>query len=142
MTTGVIWMVSTAAMLRAGLDTRQILEFQRRVASPWLAAELAVLYQEMHKGRPIGDVMSTSGRNFPNVEIVDDIAIYSQTRDFADALDLLAKEWRTEIVESVSTKMAILNVIILVFIAFIIIFFVGGMFDMLGQLSDSLSSAR
>lgn len=142
MTTGVIWMVSTAAMLRAGLDTRQILEYQRRVASPWLAAELAVLYQEMHKGRPIGEVMSTSGRNFPNIDVVDDIAIYSQTRDFADALDLLAKEWRTEIVESVSTKMAVINIIILVFIAFIIIFFVGGMFDMLGQLSDSLSSAR
>jgi type II secretory pathway component PulF len=86
--------------------------------------------------------MSTSGRHFPNMEVVDDIAIYSQTRDFADALDLLAKEWREEIVESVSTKMAVINIIILVFIAFIIIFFVGGMFDMLSQLSDSLSSAR
>jgi type II secretory pathway component PulF len=142
MTTGVIWMVSSAAMLRAGLDMRQILEYQRKVASPWLEAELAVLYREMHKGRPIGVVMSTSGRHFPNMEVVDDIAIYSQTRDFADALDLLAKEWREEIVESVSTKMAVINIIILVFIAFIIIFFVGGMFDMLSQLSDSLSSAR
>ena len=135
--TGVIWMISTSALLKKGADMKAVLQEQIKMAPPWLKKELQTLYTGALRGQTIDQVMVNSGRNFPDEEVVDDIAIYSRTSGFSNALITLAREWIEEVEESVKQKMALINTGALMFMSGAVLFFGLGLFAIINQVTEA-----
>ena len=135
--TGVIWMISTAALLKKGADMKAVLQSQMKMSRPWLKKELQTLYAGTLRGQTIDQVMTSSGRNFPDEEIVDDIAIYSKTSSFSDALIMLAREWIEEVEESVRQKMSAVNFGAMLMMAVVVLFFGMGLFAIIQQVTQA-----
>ncbi|WP_287962149.1 type II secretion system F family protein, partial [Alcanivorax sp.] len=135
--TGVIWMISTAALLKKGADMKAVLQSQMKMARPWLKKELQTLHAGALRGQTIDQVMTTSGRGFPDEEVVDDIAIYSKTSSFTDALIMLAREWIEEVEESVRQKMSMLNFGAMLFMSAVVLFFGMGLFAIIQQVTQA-----
>lgn len=135
--TGVLWMISTAALLKKGADMKLVLQEQMKMAKPWLKKELLILYMKILKGQTIDHVMTSSGRNFPDEEVVDDIAVYSKTSGFSEALIILAREWIEEVEESVKRKMSVLNFGAMLLMSSVVLFFGVGLFAIISQVTEA-----
>ena len=92
------WLMSFAALLRAGVTDVKILEYQLTGASPWLTERLRGYYQLMQGGQSVPEALLHSTKNrpafgFPNPDIVDDIASFDGFPDFPEKIMRRARKW-------------------------------------------------
>lgn len=85
---------------------------------------------QVNAGRNLGAAMTKAGHNFPDKDINGEISIYSGLDDFANNLDVLAKEWIEGAVERVQATSKIMSNLVLVMLAGIIMFMVLSMFEL------------
>lgn len=130
------WMISFAAMISAGVRVENALQYMAKNASPWLKVRINACLSGMRSGLNIGDSLARSGYGFPDVEIIDDLAVYSKLSGFDHAVALIGKEWIVESVDQIREIMKVIFGISVLLVGGFIAFMVGGLIGMELQMSE------
>lgn len=135
---GVGWLLSLAALVRAGTPVSKAMRSLRADASPYLLYRIdrALIY--INNGENLGDALYRTGLEFPDDEIVGDLRIYAELDNFSDALTMLSDQWLTSSIKSIQQKAEILNSIAILSIAIVIAWVVYGTFDMQNQMVSGM----
>lgn len=100
---GYTWLMSFAALLRAGMADVEILKRQSKQANPWLKERLDALWWRMHNGASMSSALMAKGKDgmpafgFPNPDIVDDISSMAGFSDFPERIAVIAIQWADEL---------------------------------------------
>lgn len=105
---GTLWLYAVATRMSTGHQISQILESmaQDPETSPYLKDVLRRILEHSRKGEDFAKALKASGTNFPSLEIVDLLSIYSMMRDFQHHIIQLADDWLEEGRESVQRLVA------------------------------------
>jgi len=104
---GYVWLMSFAALLRAGMVDTEILKSQLNGASPWMKERLQAVRWRMDNGASLPAALLAKGKSglpalgFPNPDIVDDISSLAGFSDFPEKISVLATQWADELEQSV-----------------------------------------
>lgn len=101
---GYVWVLTFASMLQAGISDTHILRDQSSLASPWLRQRLTALQRRMMNGEDIAYALEKIGFNFPNPDMIDDIASMSGFEDFPERLQKRTVDWVDEMEINVKSK--------------------------------------
>lgn len=137
---GSTWMISFAALVSAGVRIENALQQLSEGASPWMADRVQSCLRGMRSGLNAGDALAKSGYGFPDLEIIDDLGVYSKLSGFDEALSIIGKEWIKESVESIQVMMKVIFGISLLFVGFFVAFMVGGLVGMELQMAEIMKS--
>ena len=99
---GYTWLLGFTALLRAGMADVEILSRQAKQASPWLKERLVMVRRQMENGASLPDALygvKFGGRsaNFPNPDLIDEIASMAGFKDFAERIARVAVQWADEL---------------------------------------------
>jgi type II secretory pathway component PulF len=137
---GSTWLIGLSAMVEAGLRIEVALAQLSTTASPWLSARIEGCLRGTRSGLNVGEALARTGYGFPDVEIIDDLGVYSSLSGFDVALATLGKEWLEESVIQIQEKMRVVFGASMLLVGALVIFMVGGMMNMQLQLSHMLQS--
>ena len=138
---GVGWLLSLAALVRAGTPVSKALRSLRHDASPYLLYRIDRALIFINNGENLGDALYHTGLEFPDEEVVGDLRIYSELDNFPEALTMLSDTWLTTSIKSIQQKAEVLNSIAILTIAIIIAWVVFGTFDMQNQMVAGMGIA-
>ncbi len=138
---GVGWMLSLAALVRAGTPVSKALRSLRHDASPYLLYRIDRALIFINNGENLGDALYHTGLEFPDEEVVGDLRIYSELDNFPEALSMLSDTWLTTSIKSIQQKAEVLNSIAILTIAILIAWVVFGTFDMQNQMVSGMGLA-
>lgn len=117
---GYTWLMSFAALLRAGMADVSILSRMAREAkktSPWLYERVFAIWWRMDNGASLPMALLAKGKGgmpalgFPNPDIIDDIASMADFVDFPDRIATVAVQWADELESSTMAKAATIGTI-------------------------------
>lgn len=122
---GATWLISYAALLESGMESKQVLQHIRQTASPWLEERLKTVQLALAKGRNIGEALRLSGYGFPSVDIIDDLEIFSTFPNLQAKLMVLAEQSLADTRTSVSLTNKIISEVskMVVAVIFAVMFF-------------------
>lgn len=137
---GSTWMISFAALVSAGVRVENALVQLTEGASPWLYDRVQSCLRGMRSGLNAGDALAKAGYGFPDLEIIDDLGVYSKLSGFDQALAIIGKEWINESVDSIEIMMKVIFGISLLFVGGFVAFMVGGLVGMQLQMAEILQT--
>ncbi len=132
--TGVSWLMSLSALVKAGTPVSKALRVLRSDATPYLLYRIDKALVYISGGENLGQALFLTGLRFPDDDIIGDLQVYAELDNFSDALDLLANEWLKDSIRTVEQKAAVLNGFAILLIALVIAWVVFGTFDMQNQM--------
>jgi type II secretory pathway component PulF len=122
---GSIWLFTVATLLRARIPLDTI--FKDMLASgimrPWLAERVTFINYRYRAGGDFGSILLHLNMNFPDKDLVEDLAIFSALPNFHTNLYEIAKEYLDDGIERISKQAKILNVVALCSIAGLVCMF-------------------
>lgn len=122
------FLMSFAALQHAGMTVEKCLARMAALGSPWLRERLTGALLGVKSGLNCGEALRSAGYGFPSREVVDDLCVYAEFRDFPQALQMLADEWMAQGVAAVSSQMRLLNGFAIATLALVIGWLVTGFF--------------
>lgn len=131
---GVSWLMSLAALVKAGTPVSKALRVLRSDANPYLLYRIERALFFVNSGDNLGDALYKTNLNFPDREVVGDLQIYAELDNFQLALDQQANEWLEDSVRNIEQKASVLNMVAILLIAAIVAWVVMGTFDMQDQM--------
>lgn len=137
---GSTWLIGFSALIEAGLRVETALQQLASTASPWLKTRIEGCLRGTRSGLNVGDALARSGYEFPDREIIDDLAVYSAMSGFDAALFALGKEWLDESVVQIKARMNAVFGICIFIVGMLIALMVSGMINMELQLSTMMQS--
>lgn len=135
---GVGWLLSLAALVKAGTPVSKALRSLRSDASPYLLYRIDRALIFVNNGDNLGDALYKTGQGFPDEEVVGDLRIYAELDNFPEALEHLSDDWLESSVQDIEQKAAVLNGIAILMIATIIAWVVMGTFAMQDQMVSGM----
>ena len=135
---GVGWLLSLAALVKAGTPVSKALRSLRADASPYLLYRIDRALIFVNNGDNLGDALYKTGQGFPDEEVVGDLRIYAELDHFPEALEHLSDDWLESSVQDIEQKAAVLNGIAILMIATIIAWVVMGTFAMQDQMVSGM----
>lgn len=136
--TGISWLLALSALVKGGTPVSTALRALRRDASKYLKERIDKTLVFVNNGDNLGQALAKTGLEFPDVEIIGDLKIYSELDNFEEALDNLANEWLEESVYMIEEKAAILNMVALLSIGGVVAWAVMGTFEMQDQITSGM----
>ena len=136
--TGISWLLALSALVKSGTPVSTAMRALRRDATAYLKERIDKTLVFINNGDNLGEALSKTGLEFPDVEIINDLKIYSELDNFEEALENLANEWLEESVYLIEQKAAILNMVAILTVAGIIAWAVFGVFDMQDQITNAM----
>ncbi len=135
---GVGWLLSLAALVKAGTPVSKALRSLRADASPYLLYRIDRALIFVNNGDNLGNALYKTGQGFPDEEVVGDLRIYAELDNFPEALEHLSDDWLESSVQDIEQKAAVLNGIAILMIATIIAWVVMGTFAMQDQMVSGM----
>lgn len=135
---GVSWLIAFSSLIQAGVPIKDALRETALYASPWLKTRIDAITQRIGDFN-LGEAMARTGYDFPDKEIINDLATYSQYSSFDQSLKSLADEWLKESIESIESTSRSLNVTGLIVGALILGFLAIGLRSISVQVESYLS---
>lgn len=135
---GVGWLLSLAALVKAGTPVSKALRSLRGDASPYLLYRIDRALVYVNNGDNLGDALYKTGLGFPDEEVVGDLRIYAELDNFPEALEHLSDDWLESSVQDIEQKAAVLNGIAILAIASVIAWVVMGTFAMQDQMVSGM----
>ena len=136
--TGVGWLLSLSALVKAGTPVSKALRMLRADATPYLLYRIDKTLLFVNNGDNLGDALYKTGEGFPDEEVIGDLRIYAELDNFQDALERLSDDWLESSVIDIEQKAAVLNSIAILLIAGIIAWVVMGTFSMQDQMVSGM----
>lgn len=133
---GASWIISFSALIAAGVRVENALQYTEAEASPWLRVRISACLAGMRSGLNVGDSLLRSGYGFPDIEIIDDFAVYSKLSGFDTAAAIIGREWITESVERIQKIMRTVFGISVLLVGGFVAFMVSGLITMELQMSE------
>jgi type II secretory pathway component PulF len=138
---GVGWLLSLAALVKAGTPVSKAMRSLRADASKYLLYRIDRALVFVNNGDNLGDALYRTGLGFPDEEVVGDLRIYAELDNFPDALERLAQDWLDSSVRDIEQKAAVLNTIAILLIAAVVSWVVMGTFAMQDQMVSGMGIA-
>lgn len=135
---GVSWLIAFSSLIQAGVTIKDALKQTSIYASPWLKTRIDAVYRRLGD-YSLGEAMAKTGYDFPDREVINDLTTYSKFSGFDQALKSLADDWLEESIETITKKVARLNVLGIILAACVILFIALGMNAMSQQMQEQLS---
>lgn len=135
---GISWLLAMAALIKGGTPVSSAMSALRKDANGYLREKIDKSLKYINNGDNLGQALYKTELEFPDKEIIADLAVYSELDNFEEAIDNLANEWLDEAVYMIEQKASILNMIALLSIGGIIAWAVMGVFDMQDQITSSM----
>lgn len=83
---GALFLLSAGALMKAGMNSREVLDILRSHASPWLMARLDAASFLVRSGRNLGQALYESGYRFPSAQSAIFLNTAGASRDIADVM--------------------------------------------------------
>jgi type II secretory pathway component PulF len=133
---GYVWTLTFSSMLKAGVPDTQILAEQAKYASPWLRQRLVAIRQKMANGQSLGAALAVTKFDFPNPDLIDDIASMGGFVDFPERMRRRAIQWSDELQWITTARLRTIGVIFDLIMYAIMGLVIGGINSMSGQLGS------
>ncbi len=135
---GISWLLAMAALIKGGTPVSSAMSALRKDANAYLREKIDKSLKYINNGDNLGQALYKTELEFPDKEIIADLAVYSELDNFEEAIDNLANEWLDESVYMIEQKASVLNMLALLSIGGIIAWAVMGVFDMQDQITSSM----
>lgn len=108
---GSVWLFTVATLLRANNSLDFILKdmLDSGVLRPWLRERVQRIRNNYQKDANFGKLLVSLNMNFPDKELVEDLAVYASMPDFHRNMYDIAREWLDEGVERIATQSQLVN---------------------------------
>ena len=135
---GVGFMLSFAALYKAGVSIPEILKILMKGSNPWYRERIKKTLAYVNNGLNIGEALYKTGFNFPDKETVIDMRTFSAQDGFDDILEKMAKDWLEENVQKVKAQMKIFFYIALLTLATLVGMIASSIFSLQTQVSAAI----
>lgn len=135
---GISWLLSLSALVSGGTPISTAMRALRRDASRYLRERIDKTLVYINNGDNLGQALAKTKLKFPDVEVINDLKIYSELDNFEEALQNMANEWLDDSVILIEQKASILNMVALLVIAGVIAWAVMGTFEMQDQITSNM----
>ncbi len=132
------YLLSLSSLIDAGIPVPEALRIMARTATPWYKERLLAFRMVLLDGaQNIGEAMHLSGYLFPSKPLVMDIRSYAALDGFEMMLGKLARQWQDESIIAISRQMDVLRNVAIIFMGFVFMWIVSGMFALQQQISQA-----
>lgn len=135
----VVWLMSLAAMIRAGVTMPDAMRVLADNSNKYLRDILEQALRYIANGDNLGVALDNTGRDFPNSEIIGDLTIYSEMNDFGRNVSRLANDYLQDSVRKMESISSALNTGGILLVSIIIAWVVLATFQMQDQITMMLS---
>lgn len=135
----VSWLMSLSAMVAAGGTIPVAMKMLADNSTSYLSSILEATLRYIANGDNLGVALSNTGRDFPNQEIIGDLAIYADMNNFDENLSQIANDYLDESVRKMESVSSTLNSIGILLVSIIIAWVVFGTFQMQDQITAALT---
>ncbi|WP_206956344.1 type II secretion system F family protein [Trinickia acidisoli] len=115
---GFAWLLSFAALLRAGVSDTEALTSQILTSTPWQASRLRPIFGGLKNGLKMDAAMRRSGYEFPSLDLIDEIGAYVGYPDFPEKMEVVARQYA----ETLERKLMFKGVLISAFFSGLMFF--------------------
>ena len=136
--TGISWLLALSALVKGGTPVSTALRALRRDSSRYLKERIDKTLIYINAGENLGQALAKTNLDFPDIEIIGDLKIYSELDNFEEALEKLANDWLDESVYLIEQKASMLNMVALLSIGGVIAWAVMGTFEMQDQITSAM----
>lgn len=133
------WLMSLSAMVAAGITIPDAMRMLADNANKYLRSILDDALHFIANGDNLGVALNNTGRDFPNTEIIGDLAIYADMNGFDENLGRVANDYLEESVRKMESISSAMNSIGILLVSAIIAWVVLGTFQMQDQITSMLS---
>ena len=135
----VSWLMSLSAMVAAGMTVPDAMRMLADNGNRYLRARLSAALRYIANGDNLGVALANTGLDFPNDEIIGDLAIYADMNGFDQNLSRVANDYLDQSVRRMEAISSTLNSIGIILVSAIIAWVVLGTFQMQDQITAALS---
>ncbi|MEJ6002643.1 type II secretion system F family protein [Paucibacter soli] len=132
---GSTFMISLAALIRAGVSIETAIRFISGKSMPWMKEHLAVMIGRLRSGADQGESLDVG---LLTDDLADTVAIYSKTSDFEKAMSSLGREAIKVGIEDITRKAGFGKTVATLLMGL----FVAWMFDAMMGISDAAQRAN
>jgi len=138
LSTGAGFLLTMAALVKAGVAIPRALELIRMNASPWYKERLTATLRQMGNGSNLGEALYRTKLNFPEREAVMDLRAYASMKGFDESLQLLGQEWMEDSVERIEGQSGIIRNFAMIVMAGIFGWIASGIFSLQQQIASGV----
>ena len=135
----VSWMMSLSAMVASGVAIPDAMRMLADNSNRYLRKILEATLRYIANGDNLGDALQNTGMDFPNQELIGDLAIYADMNDFDTNLAQISKDYLENSVKKIESVSSALNSVGILLITAVIAWIVLGTFQMQDQITAFLS---
>ena len=136
--TGITWLLALSALVKGGTPVSSALRALRKDSSHYLKERIDKTLIYINNGDNLGQALAKTNLEFPDIEIIGDLKIYSEMDNFEEALEKLANDWLEESAYVIEQKASILNMVALLLVSGVIAWAVMGTFAMQDQITSAM----
>ncbi len=129
------WLAGLAALVSSGITLPDAMRMLSDNSGRYLRSILDAALKHIANGENLGMALNSSGRGFPNQEIIGDLEIYADMTDFDKNLARIANDYLDESVRKMDAIASTLNSVGIILVSFIIGWVVFGTFQMQDQIT-------
>lgn len=135
----VSWLMSLSAMVASGMTVPDAMRMLADNGNRYLRARVSAALRYIANGDNLGVALANTGLDFPNQEIIGDLAIYADMNGFDQNLSRVANDYLDDSVRRMEAISSVLNSIGIMLVSLIIAWVVLGTFQMQNQITAALS---
>lgn len=138
---GCSWLIAAASLIRAGVKLDQAMSQLMKFAKPYLRHRISSTVFHLKRGSNLGIALTKTKLDFPDPDMVDRIGVYAQGKDFADRMDVLAKEFAERGIEKINTQASVIRTLGLLVVAIVGMMIAGINFTITHDLTESAQNS-
>ena len=133
------WLMSLSSMVAAGITVPDAMRMLADSSNKYLRNILEDTLHYIANGANLGNALNNTGRDFPNAEIIGDLAIYADMNDFDKNMGRVADDYLAESVRKMESVSNFMNSLGILLVSAIIAWVVLGTFQMQDQITSALT---
>jgi hypothetical protein len=112
---GSVWLFTVATLLKANTALDQVFRdmLDSGVLRPWLRERVRRMRDHYQSEANFGKLLLSLNMNFPDQELVEDLAVYAAMPNFSREMYSIARQWLDEGVERIAAQAQIVNSILI-----------------------------
>lgn len=135
----VSWLMSLSAMVASGMTVPDAMRMLADNGNRYMRSRVMAALRYIANGDNLGVALNNTGLDFPNQEIIGDLAIYADMNGFDQNLSRVANDYLDDSVRRMEAISSVLNTIGIMLVSLIIAWVVLGTFQMQDQITAALT---
>ena len=133
------WLMSLSAMVAAGVTVVDAMNMLADNANRYLRSILTATLHYIVGGDNLGAALIKTNRDFPDEEIIGDLAIYAEMNEFDKNLSRVANDYLAESIRKMESISSLMNSVGILLVSAVIAWVVLGTFQMQDQITAALT---